>query len=102
MTMLFIMSGFIIFRSESLPQAWTMLTTMYGQNGWSLLVNDVPNRWHIVLFALPALFGPTSQAFTFEKLQPRPIYASIAATLFLYLVWMIGDEGYSEFIYFQF
>ncbi|MEA3231337.1 MAG: MBOAT family protein [Thermodesulfobacteriota bacterium] len=102
MTLLFIIFGYMVFRSETLPQAWTMLATMIGRHGWSLVVNDVPNRWHVVLFALPALIGPTSHEMALNKLQPRPIYATLAAGLFIYLIWMIGDEGYSEFIYFQF
>jgi alginate O-acetyltransferase complex protein AlgI len=102
MTMLFIVAGWVVFRSETLPQAWTMLATMTGWHGWSLVVNDVPNRWHVILFALPALLGPTSQKLAFEKLAPRPVYAVLAAGLFFYLVLFIGDEGYSEFVYFQF
>jgi D-alanyl-lipoteichoic acid acyltransferase DltB (MBOAT superfamily) len=102
LTMLFIIVGWVVFRSETLPQAWTMLATMMGWHGWSLLVNDTPNRWHVVLFALPALVGPTSQRFVLEKLRPRPVYAAFAAALFFFLFLKIGDERYSEFIYFQF
>jgi len=101
-TMLFIIFGWVVFRSETLPQAWTMLATMTGWHGWSLVVNDVPNRWHIILFALPALLGPTSHKLALEKLPPRPIFAALAAGVFFYLVLLIGDEGYSEFVYFQF
>jgi alginate O-acetyltransferase complex protein AlgI len=102
MTMLFIILGWVVFRSETLPHAWTMLATMTGWHGWSLVVNDVPHRWTVLLFALPALFGPTSQNLALEKLVPRPIYAVLAAGCFFYLALVIGDEGYSEFVYFQF
>jgi hypothetical protein len=101
-TMLFIIFGWVVFRSETLPQAWTMLATMTGWHGWSLAVNDVPHRWSVLLFALPALFGPTSQKLVLEKLMPRPLYAVLAAGVFFYLALVIGDDGYSEFIYFQF
>jgi D-alanyl-lipoteichoic acid acyltransferase DltB (MBOAT superfamily) len=102
MTMLFIIVGWVVFRSETLSHAWTMLITMTGGHGWSLIVNDVPHRWSVLLFALPALLGPTSQKLALEKLAPRPVYAALAAWLFFYLVLFIGDEGYSEFVYFQF
>ena len=102
MTILFIIFGWVVFRSETLPHAWAMLATMTGWHGWSLVVNDVPHRWSVLLFALPALLGPTSQKLALEKLTPRPVYAALAAGLFFYLVLFIGDEGYSEFVYFQF
>lgn len=101
-TMLFVVFGWVVFRSETLPHAWTMLATMAGWNGWSLVVNDVPHRWSVLLFALPALLGPTSHRLALEKLSPRPAFAAVAAGLFFYLVLLIGDEGYSEFVYFQF
>ena len=102
MTILFIIFGWVVFRSETLPHAWAMLAAMTGWDGWSLVVNDVPHRWSVLLFALPALLGPTSQKLALEKLTPRPVYAALAAGLFFYLVLFIGDEGYSEFVYFQF
>jgi D-alanyl-lipoteichoic acid acyltransferase DltB (MBOAT superfamily) len=102
MTMLFIIFGWVVFRSETLPHAWTMLATMTGWTGWSLVVHNVPHRWSVLLFALPALLGPTSHKLALEKLTPRPVYAALAASLFIYLVLLIGDEGYSEFVYFQF
>ena len=102
LTMLFVIFGWVLFRSATLSDAWTMMATMTGWNGWSLAVHDVPLRWSVLIFALPALLGPTSQQVAFEKLQPRPIFAALAASVFFYLVLRIGDQGYSEFVYFQF
>lgn len=102
LTMLFVIFGWVLFRSETLPQAWSMLAAMTGWDGWSLVVHDVPHRWSVLIFALPAIIGPTSHQLTFERLQPRPVFAALAAGLFFYLVLLIGDEGYSEFVYFQF
>jgi len=102
LTMLFVIFGWVLFRSATLSQAGIMMATMTGWNGWSLAVHDVPHRWSVLLFALPALLGPTSQQLALEKLSPRPVYAALAASLFFYLVLLIGDQGYSEFVYFQF
>lgn len=102
LTLLFVIFGWVLFRSATLSHAGIMMATMTGWNGWSLAVHDVPLRWSVLLFALPALFGPTSQQLALEKLQPRPVYAALAASLFFYLVLLIGDQGYSEFVYFQF
>ena len=101
-TMLFVIFGWVLFRSATLSQAGVMMATMTGWNGWALAVHDVPHRWSVLLFALPALFGPTSQQLALEKLPPRPVYAALAASFFFYLVLLIGDQGYSEFVYFQF
>jgi len=102
LTMLFVIFGWVLFRSATLSDAWTMATTMTGWNGWSLAVHDVPHRWSVLIFALPALLGPTSQQVALEKLPPRPVFAALAASVFFYLVLRIGDQGYSEFVYFQF
>jgi len=102
LTMLFVIFGWVLFRSATLSHAWAMMATMVGWEGWSLVVRDVPHRWGVLIFALPALLGPTSQQLALEKLQPRPVFAALAACLFFYLVLLIGDEGYSEFVYFQF
>ncbi len=102
LTMLFVIFGWVVFRSDTLGQAGTMLSTMTGWHGWSLVVRHVPHRWSVLLFALPALLGPTSQQLALEKLRPHPVYAALAAGVFFYMVLLIGDEGYSEFVYFQF
>ena len=54
-------------------------------------------------FLFSGLFiGPTSQAFVRRQLKPKPVYAMASALLLFYLTLNVANDGYTEFLYFQF
>jgi hypothetical protein len=75
---------------------------MASANGLSFELPDTMPPVHLLLYALPAFIGPTSQRLINRRLRPRPIYAVIVAFGLFFLALKAGDGSYSEFIYFQF
>ncbi len=102
LTMLFWIFSLAVFRSATVAVGGRMLLSLVGMNGTSLSVADYPRPWLVLLYAIPAVLGPTSQKVALEWLRARPVYAVAIAVSLLVLVLKIGDAGYSEFIYFQF
>jgi D-alanyl-lipoteichoic acid acyltransferase DltB (MBOAT superfamily) len=102
MTMLFWIFSLAIFRSATVAAGGQMLLSLVGINGISRAVADVTRPWQVLLYAIPAVVGPTSQKLALKWLRARPAYAVAIAVALLLLVLKIGDAGYSEFIYFQF
>ncbi len=98
-TMLFVIIGWVIFRADSLPAAFSYISAMFGITGAGLLtVSDVfwlkNNAFFLVagiVFALPV-----------AKKLPRAIQtAGIAACFLLAFTYMIKGS-YNPFIYFNF
>jgi hypothetical protein len=96
------MFSLAVFRSATVTVGGQMLQSLTGLNGTSWSVPDVSRPWRVLLYAIPAVAGPTSQKLALEWLRARPAYAVAIAVSLLLLVLKIGDGGYSEFIYFQF
>lgn len=102
LTVLFLVFGWVLFRAESIPIAQSIMASMLTLNGLSFEVVDQPHRWLVALALIPALFGPTSQRIANNVLRPHPIWAPVVATCLWILCLKLGDDVYSEFIYFQF
>ncbi|MHA1165376.1 MAG: MBOAT family O-acyltransferase [Alphaproteobacteria bacterium] len=103
LTMLFVMTGWVLFRAVSFSSAMSMLTSMYGGNGFTFPTADYgANPAILILAAAIALIGPSSQKFALEQDYARPWAGlAVAATLMLSII-MAGSVVDPEFIYFQF
>ncbi len=102
LTLLFLMVGWVIFRADNLNTALSMIASMTGSHGWSLVLHDSPNRWFALVAFLFAVLGPTSQVIAQHKLPARRSVALMLAGLIFYLTINIASDGYTEFLYFQF
>ncbi|MDH3693536.1 MAG: MBOAT family protein [Gammaproteobacteria bacterium] len=102
LTIVFLVFTWVLFRADSVATAQSIINSMLVLNGLSFEVIDQPHRWFVVLALIPALIGPTSQRLAHYILKPRPIWAPIIAVCLWVLFLRIGDDVYSEFIYFQF
>lgn len=102
LTMTVVVFGWVLFRSDDLPTAQHIGASMLALNGLSFDVNDQPNRWFVVLAIIPALVGPSSQRLALSTLSPRPVLAPVIGICLWAIYLRIGDDIYSEFIYFQF
>ncbi|MDH3690984.1 MAG: MBOAT family protein [Gammaproteobacteria bacterium] len=102
LTMTFVVFGWVLFRADSIATAHAITASMVALNGLSLEVFDQPHRWFVALALIPALVGPTSQRLAFDVLKSRPVWAPLIATCLWILYLRLGDDVYSEFIYFQF
>jgi alginate O-acetyltransferase complex protein AlgI len=100
--LLFLAFSWVVFRADSFDTAWAMWQSMVGLNGLELEVRDSPGRWFGLAAFLIAVIGPTSQAFVQKSLKPLPIYAAATACLIFYLTLNAANDGYTEFLYFQF
>lgn len=102
LTLLFLMIGWVIFRAESLSTAYSILGSMFGENGLVLTLHDSPNRWFSLVAFLFAVLGPTSQMIAQHKLRANRFVAVSLAVLIFYLTLNVASDGYTEFLYFQF
>lgn len=102
LTLLVIMFAWVFFRSETLSQAHEFLIAMVGmqKNG----IADIHLKlFLIILFAgVCAVWGPTSQEFSFKKFVPLKGTAVIYGVIVFILLLVIGNGAQKEFIYFQF
>jgi D-alanyl-lipoteichoic acid acyltransferase DltB (MBOAT superfamily) len=99
---LFLLFSWVVSRADSVTTAWSMWASMVGANGMDLEVRDAPGRWFsLAAFGL-AVIGPTSQLFVQRQLKPKPVYAMACALFLFYLTLNVANDGYTEFLYFQF
>jgi len=99
-TLLFIIFSWVLFRADSFSTAIQIFSSMLGLNG--LVLCKIPNTILLIMAALLAIIGPTSQRFSLELFRPFRLLAVPVAMLFVYLLLLIGGDSPSEFIYFQF
>ncbi len=105
-TLLLITVGWVIFRAETLSEAWQLLTVMFvpmaAQGGSTLLSAIIYTRGHLVIMALCALlvFQPV-QGFDWTRrldwsrvLVPGGLFVLSLLTLFA--------QSFRSFLYFQF
>lgn len=102
-TMVFVITGWVLFRAESFGEAHAMLQAMYGSGGLDFSVSDYgANPAILGIAALAALAGPSSQAFALERDYARGWAGPALATALALCVIMAGSGVHPEFIYFQF
>ena len=102
LTIIFVIFGWVIFRAENMNTAISVIGSMVGANGLSLSLPETMPPLYLLIYALPAFIGPSSQRLILHWLRPRPVYAVIVAFGLFFLALKAGDGSYSEFIYFQF
>jgi alginate O-acetyltransferase complex protein AlgI len=102
LTLLFVMSGWVLFRSPDFATAGSVLLSMLGRNGVGHVSLDPEFVAALIGGAVAALLGPTSQEVALAKLQPKPWLAMPAGLALAYLLLLVGGRLPNVFIYFQF
>ena len=100
LTTLFFVAAFVFFRAETFSSAMRVLAGMAGLGDASAL--RLKDGWILLVAALTAVLGPTSQAFVFDRLRPVAWVAVPAGAALVGLLLLSGDRLPNEFIYFQF
>lgn len=105
-TIVFVFWTWVMFRAETMGGAMTFWTSMLGLNGDA---GSVPNHFAdlsgggwLLVGALIATVGPTSQSVAFTHLRPVRGLATAAALIAVFLIFRLGGGTNQEFIYFQF
>ncbi len=100
LTMLFVVCGWVLFRSPDFGTAWRVLGAMAGAEGFGHV--HVRNAVVVGIAAGVAVIGPTSQEFALQRLMPRRWVAIPAGVALAALLLLVGGRIPNEFIYFQF
>jgi D-alanyl-lipoteichoic acid acyltransferase DltB (MBOAT superfamily) len=102
LTMLFVIVGWVLFRSPDFGHAGEVLASMAGWHGLGHIVLD---REYVVVLAAGAAvatLGGTSQDFALRWLRPETWLAIPAGVGLAYLLLLVGGRLPNVFIYFQF
>ncbi len=112
-TLLVIMLGWVLFRSESLPAAWTYLRSMFGMSG-AALIDDAfifNAREYIVYLVFGILCCLPVSAWLQKKVYPRrPTVGEVVMSvtdviqfiLFIFSFTFLVMNAHNPFIYFNF
>ena len=102
LTLLFVMLGWVLFRSSDFAAAGRVFGSMAGAQGLGAV--SVERQFVITLIggAIIAVFGPTSQRMALTLLKPDRWIAIPAGIGLAYLLLLIGGRLPNAFIYFQF
>ncbi|MEM8744833.1 MAG: MBOAT family O-acyltransferase, partial [Pseudomonadota bacterium] len=102
-TMVFVITGWVLFRATSFTEAASIIQSMFAMNGIGLETTKYGGPWYIVpIGAAIALLGPSSQDAALERTYDRPWAAVATATALVMCVILVGSGEHPEFIYFQF
>ncbi len=106
LTFLLVTIGWVIFRAETLSQAWRLLATMFtlraAQGGSVLLSAVIYTRGRLILMALcAALAFQRVQAFDWTRKLSWPKIFVIVVLFILSLMTMFA-QSFRSFLYFQF
>ena len=99
-TMLFVIVGWVLFRSPSFATAAHILAAMAGANGVGHMHLD--NAVVVALAVAMVLLGPTSQDIAQWRVTPRPWLALPVGAALAFLLLLVGGRIPNEFIYFRF
>jgi D-alanyl-lipoteichoic acid acyltransferase DltB (MBOAT superfamily) len=99
LTMLFVLVGWVIFRSPSFTEAGSILASLSGANGLS---GPLQSSGLIVSAAIVSVLVPSAHQIKDRLLQPNPVYAVAGALLAVFCVLEVGKGAPVNFIYFQF
>lgn len=98
-TMLFVLAGWVLFRSTSFGAAGDMLISLAGFHGFGGLLQE----WKLLLAAaLVSALVPSAHELKDRLLRPHPGLAMGAAALAVVCVLEVGKGAPQSFIYFQF
>jgi alginate O-acetyltransferase complex protein AlgI len=98
-TMLFVIVGWVLFRSPTVADTFTFLAAMTGARGFSGTFDGAST---IALAAAISVVMPSSHDLLKKWLVPNPLVASALTAGFVYLVLVVGGGQPVSFIYFQF
>lgn len=104
-TMSIVIFGWVIFRAESLTEAWAIYCGMFGLNGWAISLDQIWQIQSTELFTLTiggllSIYGPRLSA-AFSGL-PRQLSLAFTGLLFVVASSAMIAQSYSPFLYFQF
>jgi D-alanyl-lipoteichoic acid acyltransferase DltB (MBOAT superfamily) len=102
LTLLFVICGWVLFRSPDFTHAGQVLASMAGAHGLGHIRLD---REYVVALAFGvavATLGPTSQEAALRRLRPETWLAVPAGAALAYLLLLVGGRLPNVFIYFQF
>ena len=102
LTLLFVMAGWVLFRSPDFSIAAHMLAALAGAHGWHGVPLDREYVAALAGGAAIALAAPTSQAIALGTWRPRLVYALPAGALLAWALLLTGGRLPTTFIYFQF
>ncbi len=100
LTALFVLGGWVLFRSPDFATAARMFGGLAGQGGIGRL--HVDNAAVVAGAVAIVLLMPTSQALALERLRPARWLALPAGAALVFLLLLVGGRLPTEFIYFQF
>ena len=100
LTLLFVMLGWVLFRAPDFATALDIVAGMGGLHGIGHV--HVDNAVLVVVTALIAVVGPTSQAAALDRLRPAAWMAVPAGAALAFALLLAGGRVPNEFIYFQF
>ncbi len=104
-TMLVVLIGWVLFRAETLGQAFAVYTGMAGLNGWAISADQAWRIHNSELLALAigcliATQGPALKAWALSS--PRPARVAGTVTLMTFAIAGLIAQSHSPFLYFQF
>jgi alginate O-acetyltransferase complex protein AlgI len=102
LTLLFIMVGWVLFRSPDFTSAAQILSSMAGLHGLGSVSIDREYAAALAIGSLVAVLGFTSQDAALRQLRPVAWLALPAGGVQTYLLLLIGGRLPNVFIYFQF
>jgi alginate O-acetyltransferase complex protein AlgI len=102
LTLLFVMAGWVLFRSPDFTSAGQVLASMSGLHGLGRIALSRDDVAALAIGAAVAVIGPTSQKAAFTQLRPETWVAVPAGVGLAYLLLLIGGRLPNVFIYFQF
>jgi alginate O-acetyltransferase complex protein AlgI len=102
MTLLFVMAGWVLFRSPDFATAGGVLQSLAGLHGIGHITLDREYVAALIGGTAIALLGPTSQEAALQRLTPDLRLAIPAGAMLVYLLLLVGGRLPNVFIYFQF
>ncbi len=102
LTLLFVMAGWVLFRSPDFATAGHILGSLAGLDGLGHVRLDRQDRIALAAGAAVALLGPTSQVAALQRLRPNAWVAIPAGVALAWLLLLVGGRLQAAFIYFQF
>jgi D-alanyl-lipoteichoic acid acyltransferase DltB (MBOAT superfamily) len=106
LTMLVVVTGFVLFRAADFASAAAIVASMAGAGGLRSVSGAPALQWaDLALLAAAgavATVGPPAHLWAFERLKPHAWIAAPVAAAFVYLLLLVGGGRNTEFIYFQF
>jgi alginate O-acetyltransferase complex protein AlgI len=100
LTLLFVMAGWVLFRSPDFATAAGVLGSMAGLHGTGPV--RVDNAVLVVGAVVAILLAPPSQDLALNQLRPAPWLAVPLGAALVFLLLLAGGRVPNEFIYFQF